>query len=337
VLPPGGRGAIIPPQCPTPTSSPRPAPNSTASERVSPVVAQPARCNGRRVPDGGQRLRPQRPTSSRRAASCRWPAARIKSNRKTNEMRLIYEKGRTVGPDPIGHYVYLWRDGDTDKYVGQGVAYRWQHHLKRGDPYFLARGADMSCSILHEKLSVVEAGRLETHEIRCRTGSGTLLNKTGGSIVEPRKVRANESAADRACRIAKFGSPDRCAVLRFFVYHGAGVYEEAAVSAALNMEPATLRNLLDVVEWRLSDRNNPRFPEIETIGALYLEGVRGEPGPKRAIFTTPGPRASCFWVYAYPAFLRYAAHSAGGYWARILPQASRSPRSFGLPPFAAEF
>ena len=34
------------------------------------------------------------------------------------------------------------------------------------------------------------------------------------------------------------------------------------------------------------------------------------------------PRASCFWVYAYPALLRYAAHSAGGYWARILPQAS---------------
>ena len=33
-------------------------------------------------------------------------------------------------------------------------------------------------------------------------------------------------------------------------------------------------------------------------------------------------RASCFWVYAYPAFLRYAAHSAGGYWARISPQAS---------------
>ena len=33
-------------------------------------------------------------------------------------------------------------------------------------------------------------------------------------------------------------------------------------------------------------------------------------------------RASCFWVYAYPAFLKYAAHSAGGYWARISPQAS---------------
>ena len=24
----------------------------------------------------------------------------------------------------------------------------------------------------------------------------------------------------------------------------------------------------------------------------------------------PETRASCFWVYAYPAFLRYAAHSA---------------------------
>jgi hypothetical protein len=39
-------------------------------------------------------------------------------------MRLIYEKGRPIGPDPIGHYVYLWRDGDKDIYVGQGVAYR---------------------------------------------------------------------------------------------------------------------------------------------------------------------------------------------------------------------
>ena len=40
-------------------------------------------------------------------------------------------------------------------------------------------------------------------------------------------------------------------------------------------------------------------------------------------------RAPCFWVYAYPAFLRYAAHSAGGYWARILPQASEI--GFGIP------
>jgi hypothetical protein len=36
----------------------------------------------------------------------------------------------------------------------------------------------------------------------------------------------------------------------------------------------------------------------------------GARGPNR--FATK-LRASCFWVYAYPAFLRYAAHSAGGY------------------------
>ena len=35
-----------------------------------------------------------------------------------------------------------------------------------------------------------------------------------------------------------------------------------------------------------------------------------------------GARAFCIWLYPYPAFLRYAAHSAGGYWARILPLAS---------------
>jgi hypothetical protein len=39
-----------------------------------------------------------------------------------------------------------------------------------------------------------------------------------------------------------------------------------------------------------------------------------------------GPRHStmafCILLYPYPAFLRYAAHSAGGYWARILALAS---------------
>ena len=36
------------------------------------------------------------------------------------------------------------------------------------------------------------------------------------------------------------------------------------------------------------------------------------------------PRASCFWVYAYPAFLMDAAHSLGLYWARISPQAAET-------------
>jgi hypothetical protein len=38
----------------------------------------------------------------------------------------------------------------------------------------------------------------------------------------------------------------------------------------------------------------------------------------------PIPRASCFLVYAYPAFLMYAAHSLGLYWVRISPQASET-------------
>ena len=35
-------------------------------------------------------------------------------------------------------------------------------------------------------------------------------------------------------------------------------------------------------------------------------------------------RAFCFWVYAYPAFLMYAAHSLELYWVRISPQAAET-------------
>ena len=52
------------------------------------------------------------------------------------------------------------------------------------------------------------------------------------------------------------------------------------------------------------------------------------------------PRASCFWVYAYPAFLRPMLRRIrrAGTGRGILPQASEiSPRRFALPPFAAEF
>jgi hypothetical protein len=215
-------------------------------------------------------------------------------------MRLIYEKGRHVGKDPIGHYVYLWCHGDTNIYVGQGVAYRWEHPLGPDDPnarYFLTHHTEMSCVIINERLSTVEAGRLEIDAIARHK---PLLNRTGGSTIEPRKACANESAAERACRIAKFiSSPARRAVLSFFVDHGAGVFEEVAVRVALNMEPAALWKALDTVEWRLSDRNNQRFPGIETIGALYLMGVRGEPGPKRAIFATPGPEANALAAKAW--------------------------------------
>src|ERR1700722_18016417 len=54
-------------------------------------------------------------------------------------------------------------------------------------------------------------------------------------------------------------------------------------------------------------------------GEAIVEVVPGQ--TVTTVFDVPS-RASCFWVYAYPAFLRYAAHSAGGYWARISRQAS---------------
>ena len=63
---------------------------------------------------------------------------------------------------------------------------------------------------------------------------------------------------------------------------------------------------------------------LDLTARLHLEAVppRWRLVLPRCLTSQSAPRASCFWVYAYPAFLRYAAHSAGGYWARILPQAS---------------
>ena len=79
--------------------------------------------------------------------------------------------------------------------------------------------------------------------------------------------------------------------------------------------------------WRSADRCLPlgRTTSVET---TMLSRSRRRPNSvaeQRERPTVAGPvdtRASRFSVYAYPAFLRYAAHSAGGYWARISPQAS---------------
>jgi signal transduction histidine kinase len=60
---------------------------------------------------------------------------------------------------------------------------------------------------------------------------------------------------------------------------------------------------------------------IESASAKAPRGESSSLAPKSES-TLVERRASCFWVCAYPAFLRYAAHSAGGYWARISPQAS---------------
>jgi predicted DNA-binding transcriptional regulator AlpA len=57
--------------------------------------------------------------------------------------------------------------------------------------------------------------------------------------------------------------------------------------------------------WRLIREYN--FPE----GKLITPNARA--WDEAEVDAWIASRASCFWVYAYPAFLRYAAHSAGGY------------------------
>ena len=96
---------------------------------------------------------------------------------------------------------------------------------------------------------------------------------------------------------------------------------------------AGLLHLVDRVEQQLKELfTDPQYNQLRSSGAgtdlatcqaLYcaLSEKQEIILPKQSI-STSDIRASCFWVYAYPAFLRYAAHSAGGCWARILPQAS---------------
>ena len=82
-----------------------------------------------------------------------------------SEMRILFDKGKQVGPDPITHYVYLWRHGKIDIYIGKGgVNGRWAAHMRASadDPndrnetktrYFLAHLAEMTCYIIAEELS----------------------------------------------------------------------------------------------------------------------------------------------------------------------------------------
>jgi hypothetical protein len=57
------------------------------------------------------------------------------------------------------------------------------------------------------------------------------------------------------------------------------------------------------------DTHAERVLAPENVLRVLIDGL----GDLNAIERVFAPRAFCFWVYAYPAFLRYAAHSAGGY------------------------
>ena len=121
------------------------------------------------------------------------------------EMRILFDKGKQVGADPITHYVYLWRHGKIDRYVGKGgVNGRWAAHRRTivDDPndrnerkthYFRAHLPEMTCYIIAEALKTDEANERETVEIRCRgyaaNGTGTLLNAARGATINPRAER----------------------------------------------------------------------------------------------------------------------------------------------------
>jgi hypothetical protein len=110
-------------------------------------------------------------------------------------MRLIYEHGKKIEPDPKGFYVYLWMHNEVARYVGKGVNSRWASHSKprRNDSnqpkyrYFLKHVAEMTCFVIAEGLTEAEAANLEIAEIDLRglevNGTGTLLNDRRGSVV----------------------------------------------------------------------------------------------------------------------------------------------------------
>jgi hypothetical protein len=110
-------------------------------------------------------------------------------------VRLIYQNGKQIGSAAIDSYVYLWRHGEIDIYVGKGVNGRWTSHLKYSrnggnQPkciYFRDHGPELSCFILAEGMSDTEAGNMEIAEIAQRglkiRGTGTLLNDRDGSAI----------------------------------------------------------------------------------------------------------------------------------------------------------
>jgi hypothetical protein len=103
-------------------------------------------------------------------------------------MRLIYENGQKIGPDPTGCYVYLWRHREIDRYVGKGVNGRWASDAtpdrsdrdQRKYHYFREHGHEMIRHILAEGLDRWEVAPRELDEIGSRgflaDGTGTLLN-----------------------------------------------------------------------------------------------------------------------------------------------------------------
>jgi hypothetical protein len=72
--------------------------------------------------------------------------------------------------------------------------------------------------------------------------------------------------------------------------------------------------------WLAVEKN---LSALADLSGQWIDKVHGRRPPKGVVLGLDSSvRAFCIWLYPYPAFLRYAAHSAGGYWARILALAS---------------
>jgi hypothetical protein len=136
------------------------------------------------------------------------PVFALDQKKEQQAMRLIYDRGQRIGPFPVGRYIYLWRHGSIDRYVGKGNNGRWSAHLKaapndanqRKTRYFMKHGPELSCYLIAEDLeSDWVAAQREIAEIDLRglerDGKGTLLNDRRGSVVPgPRRpVRAQEA------------------------------------------------------------------------------------------------------------------------------------------------
>ena len=143
-------------------------------------------------------------------------------------MRIVFNNGKQVGTDPINHYVYLWRHGEIDCYVGKGVNGRWKSHTgpnshnpnDRNEPkprYFLAHLSEMTCYITAEALRTGEANERETVEIRRRgyaaDRTGTLLNaKRDASIA--RAARKPAGSRKKHLRQKRLAGENACAKAR---------------------------------------------------------------------------------------------------------------------------
>jgi hypothetical protein len=124
-------------------------------------------------------------------------------------MRKIYENGQKIGADPLACYVYLWRAGDTDRYVGRGDGKaRWNSHLRtsRNDHnqrkmrYFRRYKHLMTCYITEEGLTIDAVGPLEIEETKkrgIRAEGGPLLNDRHGSVAGPRTKGGSKNKSPR--------------------------------------------------------------------------------------------------------------------------------------------